>query len=292
MSELNRIDDLRQEALVLTRRQQFEEAAVLYDQALSLATDETMRELLTINKADALIALERGGPEVQALPMILMRRRNAHHAFLAAYALMYKHRLANDVKRSIFYGQIALDAANEASQAFWKLAALNDLGIAYEIDSQFANAIDCFEQALVCMDSVADSSEQAFSRIAVIGNLGYNKLLIHETVEGLRLMHSVVESIESQNLKAESYIDLCYGYLDLEQFEKAIHYGQIGLDLATEERQVRNAHYLLGEAAYKAGEMEKANFHFDELARYYPQFRNLKSLLFAIDVRSMLNLKL
>jgi hypothetical protein len=38
--------------------------------------------------------------------------------------------------------------------------------------------------------------------------------------------------------------------------------------------------------------MEKASFHFDELARYYPQFRNLKSLLFAIDMRSMLNLKL
>ena len=32
--------------------------------------------------------------------------------------------------------------------------------------------------------------------------------------------------------------------------------------------------------------------HFDELARYYPQFRNLKTLLFAVDLRSMINLKL
>ena len=292
MSERNRIDDLRQEALALTRRQQFEEAIGLYDEALALASDEETRELLTLNKADTMIALERSGPEVQALPMILMRRRNAHHAFLAAYALMYKFRLANDTKRSIFYGQVALDAAGEADEAVWKIAALNDLGIVYEIDSQFANAISCFEQALACIDSVDNSVEQAFTRVAVVGNLGYNKLLIHETLEGLRLMHSVIDSIESQNLRAESYIDLCYGYLDLEQYQKAMYYGEMGLETATEERQIRNAHYLLGEAAYKLDDIEKASSHFDELARYYPQFRNLKSLLFAIDIRSMLNLKL
>ena len=61
---------------------------------------------------------------------------------------------------------------------------------------------------------------------------------------------------------------------------------------ATEARQIRNAHYLLGEVAYKLGDSDQAHFHFDELAKFYPQFRNLKSLLFAIDLRSMVNLKL
>ena len=59
-----------------------------------------------------------------------------------------------------------------------------------------------------------------------------------------------------------------------------------------EPRQVRNAHYLLGEVAYKAGDVETADFHFGELARQYPEFRNLKSLLFAIDLRSMVNFRL
>jgi hypothetical protein len=40
------------------------------------------------------------------------------------------------------------------------------------------------------------------------------------------------------------------------------------------------------------GDVEAAEEHFDELARFYPQFRHLKSLLFAIDLRSMINLKL
>ena len=69
-------------------------------------------------------------------------------------------------------------------------------------------------------------------------------------------------------------------------------HGEAGLEGATDARQIRNAHYLLGEVAYKAGDSDLAHFHFDELSKFYPQFRNLKSLLFAIDLRSMVNLKL
>jgi TolA-binding protein len=102
----------------------------------------------------------------------------------------------------------------------------------------------------------------------------------------------VLEEIESSSAKAESLIDLCYGYVELQQYDKALQYGNAGLELAAEPRQIRNAHYLLGEAAYKAGDIETAELHFDELSRFYPQFRNLKALLFAIDLRSMVNLKL
>ena len=51
-------------------------------------------------------------------------------------------------------------------------------------------------------------------------------------------------------------------------------------------------HYLLGEVAYKMGDISLAEFHFDKLAAFYPDFRHLKSLLFAIDLRSMVNIKL
>ena len=39
-------------------------------------------------------------------------------------------------------------------------------------------------------------------------------------------------------------------------------------------------------------DIERAELHFDKLAAFYPDFRHLKSLLFAIDLRSMVNLKL
>lgn len=294
MSEPRRLqcEDLRQQALASVRAEEFETALALYDQALALASDDERRELITINKADALIAMERSGPEVQALPSILMRRRNVHHTFLAGYALMYKHRLANETKRAIFYGQIALDAAAEADEAFWKLAALNDLGIVYEIDSQFHQAIDCFEQALTLLSTLEDHSQQNFSRVAIFQNLGYNKLLIGKTTEGIAMIEGVLDAIQVPSSLSDSYIDLCYGYLDLLQFDKAREFGEKGLAMASEPRQLRNAHYLLGEVAYKSGDMDAAENHFEELARFYPQFRSLKRLLFTIDLRSMLNLKL
>jgi tetratricopeptide (TPR) repeat protein len=295
MSELNsRIEELRQEALAKVRSEEFDDALAMYDEALSLATDEEVRELLTINKAETLIVVDRGGPEVQALPMILMRRRNARHTFLAAYALMYKHSLANESKRAIFYGQIALDAANEADQSIWKLRVLNEFGLVYQTDSQFAKAMECFEQALACMEQVGEGTDISFSRVAIIGNLGYNKMISGETREGLQLTHRVLDVIDEvpQHVKSDAYLDLCYGYLDLDEYEKARGYGELALQFAWEDRQVRNAHYLIGETAYKAGDIETAELHFEQLAKFYPEFRHLKSLLFAIDLRSMINLKL
>lgn len=289
---VSRVESLRQAALAHVRNETYDEALSLYDQALELTSDEETHELITINKADALIAMERSGPEVQQLPMILMRRRNHHHTFLAAYALMYKHRLQKESKRGIFYGQVALDAAQEAGEPLWKLGALNDLGIIYEADSQFEKAIDCFEQALALVDDVSNTADQQFGRAAIVQNLGYNKLLVGEIEHGIELLRSIVDRIEGVGTLADAHLDLCFGYLETEDYERARYHGEIGLANAVEARQTKNAHYLLGEVAYKSGDVETASFHFDELARHYPEFRNLKSLLFAIDLRSMVNFRL
>jgi tetratricopeptide (TPR) repeat protein len=287
---IDRVEELRQAGLARVRSEEYEQALEIYDEALSIASTDEKRELITINKADAMIALDRSGPEVQQLPAILMRRRNLHHAFLAAYALMFKHRMKSETKRGIFYGQLALDIASEANEALWKLGALNDLGINYEMDSQFEKAIECFEEALALMTS--SGLHDSFGQTALISNLGYNKILTGKTAEGLYLMHSILEKIDGRGSLAEAYIDLCFGYLDLNDLENARRYGDLGLEMAIDNRQVRNAHYLLGEIAYKLGDTESAEAHFEELARFYPQFRNLKSLLFAIDLRGMVNLKL
>ena len=286
------IEELRDAALAQVRAGEYESALRIYDEALQRDCDDATRELLTINKADAMIALDRGGPEVQALPMILMKRRNLHHTFLAAYALMFKHRVVSECKRALFYGQIALDAAEEADQSFWKIAVLNDLGIVYEMDSQFVRAIECLERALALIDAIPDETQQSFSRVAIISNLGYNRILINETQDGIRMIESVLDQIESPASLSDSCIDLCYGYLEIENLEKARYFGEKGLTLAETPRQIRNAHYLLGELAYQSGDHAAAEEHFDALARFYPEFRNLKRVLFAIDLRSMINLKL
>ncbi len=149
----SRVEQLRQAGLAKVRENDLEAGLALYDEALALVLDEAARELITINKADALIALERGGPEVQELARVIMRRRSPRHVCLAAYALQYKNRLEGDFKRALFYGQLALNAAEEASDLAYKRAVLVDLGNVYEMDSQISRAIECFESALAVLDS-------------------------------------------------------------------------------------------------------------------------------------------
>jgi tetratricopeptide (TPR) repeat protein len=292
MSNALRAEELRKAALSKHRAGEIDESIAIYDQALALAEDDEQHELITINKADAMIQAERIGPEVQALPAIVMRRRKPHHTFLAAYSLVFKYRMSNELKRATFYGELALKTAEEADEPFWTGAALNELGSIYDTDSQFDKAIDCFDRAVKLIERLEDASAHDASYGTALENLGAAKISNGDYAEGVEIIERGLDYIVAPSYRAEAFIDLCYGYLAIENLEKARLYGDAGLELAAEPRQIRNVHYLLGEVYYKLDDLDRAEFHFDELCRFYPEFRNLKSLLFAIDLRSMVNLKL
>ena len=285
-------EELRRSALAKVRSGEVEEALSMYDAALAVVEDEEARELIAINKADAMIAIERSGPEVQSLPTIVMRRRNLRHVYLAAYALVFKYRMEKELKRATFYAQLALETAEEANEPLWKIGALNELASIYDIDSKFASAIACGEQAVALIEQLDNPVEHRLAYGLALENLGASRLLNNEIEEGIALVEKALPFIAAPMHVAEAYIDLCFGYLAAENLERAGQYGQEALELATESRQIRNGHYLLGEVAYKMGDIALAEFHFDKLAAFYPDFRHLKSLLFAIDLRSMVNLKL
>ncbi len=290
LDAVSRVEELRQAGLAKVREYELESAIDFYDKALELCDDDESRELITINKADAMIALERSGPEVQELARVIMRRRNPRHVCLAAYALQYKHRLEGDFKRALFYGQLALQAADESNDLAYKRAVLVDLGNIYEMDSQIDRAVESFEQALGLLDDAGDLHN--LSRGYTLENLGYCKLLKGDAEEGIAMIHDALRYLHDPLGLVEAYVDLCYGYLDRGDLQQARAYGEKALECATDSRHIRNAHYLLGEVAYTSGDGERADHHFDQLARFYPDFKNLKSLLFAIDLRSMVNLKL
>ncbi len=294
MSEqlLTGAEELRRAALAKVRTGEIEDALQMYDAALRQAEDEETRELIIINKADAMIAIDRSGPEVQALPTIVMRRRNLRHVYLAAYALVFKYRVEKELQRATFYAQLALQTAEEANETLWKVLALNELGSISDMDSKFEKAIACGEQAIALLDQMENRDEHDFTYALTLENLGASKLLNDQFAEGVQLIERALPSIVSPMYVAEAYIDLCFGYLGLENLEQARHFGEAALELAAEPRQIRNAHYLLGEVAYKMGDIQLAEFHFDKLAAFYPNFRHLKTLLFAIDLRAMVNLKL
>jgi tetratricopeptide (TPR) repeat protein len=285
-------EQLRREGMTKLRVNALEEAIHLFDEASAHTADSEMLELIGINKSRALIQMGVAGPEVQKLPQIIMRRANPRHVSLAAFSLQYKFRIEGDYSRAAMYGRIALDAANEIGEQSWVAAILLELGNIAIFDSRNKEAISHYEDALGMIDVVSDPE---LTRAIIYQNLGYCRMLEDDVDGGLSLIHEAIGLMIASGAEgylAESYIDLCFGYLENESLDKAREFGTLGLELATEDRQVRNAHYLLGEVAYKSGDTVGAQRHFGHLSRFYPDFPHLTDLLLAIDLRSMVNLKL
>lgn len=288
-----RAEQIRLEALTRFQNKEFDEALELLDQAQALSSDDEFRELVTINKAGVLIEMRVEGPEVQALPQIVLRRPNVRHTFLAAYNLQNRFSLKNEFSRAYNYVRIALEMAEEAGDEWWKIGALNATGNICVYESNTAEAIEHYTSLLELIDS---SDEKLYLSHAIAQqNLGYCLLIEGDPARGVELIHEAIEAmnrIGATGHLPESYVDLCYGYLELDRLDDAWHYGNLGLEFAVEQRQVRNAHYLLGEVAYKQGDHEGAESHFAQLGSHYPDFPNLTSILMALDLRKVVNFKL
>ena len=292
------VEELRREGLRLYYASALDEALPFFDRALALAEDGETRDLLTIHKASVHVALQKSTPEVQALPAIIMRRRGLRG--LAAYHLATKFENEKDYARARFYLDIALEAANEAEDHRLRVVTTIDLGNLCVYDSRPDEAIEYYDAALALLQdatvlaAVSETEAQLWAAFAT-QNLGYCRVIGETPGDGIPLLLRAIEMLDACDghaYAAESHLDLCLGYLELGQLEAARIHGEIGLRDATEDRQVRNGHYLLGEVAYTLGDIEAAQHHFDQLAQYYPDFPNLRNLLFAIDLRKIVNFKL
>jgi len=283
---------IRQLGLDAMWQGRFDDAIDRYDEALGLAQDDETRELITIGKAEALIAAEREGAEIAALPAIVMRRRTPRNVYYAAYTLMRKHNEADDRPRALFYGEIARDAATELGDPFSRAKVLNTMGIILTADSRFADAIDCFDTSLAALALVRDrDAEVAVSRSLVLGGLGGAKVIGGDYEEGVRLLEGVLPQMANDYYRAEVVLDLCYGYLELGRLSEAEYFGIEGLELATVQRQTRNANHLLGEVMVRTNRYEEADRYFTEVAGFYPQYPNVKELLFTVDLCEVVNWK-
>ena len=270
------------------------EAAIdTYDRALKLTASDDVRELVTIRKAEALIAAEREGSEVNALPAIVMRRRSPRHVYHAASLLARRYvELLDDRKRALFYAEIARRAADELEESFARVTALNTLGTILVIESQFKQAIDLFEQALSVVAREPEQNERLTKiRDSVVGNLGGANVLSGRYDEGIILLEAVLPRMDVDYLIAEVCLDLCFAYTEQGHYKQAERYGQRALNLSVMRRQVRNANHLLGEICMRTERYDEADSYFDVVASYYPDFKNVKQLLVAVDLCSVVNWK-
>jgi tetratricopeptide (TPR) repeat protein len=293
MSERDR-EALRlcEEGLQLMWRGEVEDAICVYDRALAVVEADEERELITIRKAEALIAAEREGAEIAALPGIVMRRRSSRHVYLAAGTLMRRFVESEDRRRAIFYGEIARDAASSLNEPLAHASILNHLGITLVADSQFVTAIDALEDGLEAL-SVLDTGREDVSALeaSLLVNLGGAKVLRGESAEGVGILESVFSRLDDDYTVAEACLDLCFGYLQLERYDIAENYGRRALGLASVKRQVRNANHLLGEVCVRTQRYDESDAFFEVVASFYPDFKNVKQLLVSVDLSSVVNWK-
>lgn len=269
-----------------------DEALAAYDLAHALATSEESRELITIRKAEALIAVERDGPEVSALAAIVMRRRSSRHVYMASAVLVRRYSNLEDRRRAIFYGDIASTAVVDLHDPFARAALLNNLGVVLVEDSQFDRAIQAFTDALLCIDAIPSHSHAGPLRCSATLNLGGAKILNDVYDEGIQLIESVILEVDDAEWRADALLDLSLGYVNLEDFDTAEELAREALSLASTRRQIRNGNHLLGEICTRTGRWDEADVHFDVVAGFYPGFKNLKQLLTAVDLCKIVNWKL
>jgi len=267
-------------------------AIEVYDRAAVIAASDETRELITIRKAEALIASEREGAEVAALPGIVMRRRSPRHVYLAAGTLMRRFVENDDRRKAIFYGEIASTAANELGEPIARASVLNHLGVTLVADSQFSAAINTFTEASQVLEGCDPARDEIRSlRPVVLGNLGGAQVLNGNVREGIHVLESVLTELDEEYNVIEGYLDLCFGYMELERYDVAELYGRRALEIATVKRQVRNANHLLGEICLRSERYDEADRFFDVVAGYYPDFKNVKQLLVAVDLCAVVNWK-
>ena len=272
-------------------RGEVDEALAEYDVALEDASAEEIRELITIRKAEALIAVERDGPEIAALAAIVMRRRSSRHVYMASAVLLRRYSNLQDRRRAIFYGDIASNAVVELDDAFARAALLNNLGVVLVEDSQFGRAIESFEGALESIAAVPQHPHAEPLRVSATVNLGGAKIMNDDYESGIELIETVILHVDDAEWRADALLDLSLGYLNVEEFDTAEELAREALSLACTRRQVRNGNHLLGEICTRTGRWDEADVHFDVVAGFYPGFKNLKQLLTAVDLCKIVNWK-
>jgi tetratricopeptide (TPR) repeat protein len=288
-------EDLRSRAQRAVDAGRLEEAAELIARALAWARDHGTPQQVdhaVCNQAAVAIQLGRGEAHLPRLREILLRSGDPASCRLAAYHISLYYEVTKNFKKSLFYARIARDRAELLGVSDWLAASHNQLGNALLGESFVEDACGEYEQALALMPA-----ERSVGRALILNNLGYCRILQRRFGDGYSLLFASLADL--RRFRAERYqvlvqLDLCFAHLETGRYRHARRRGDAALALATRTGQtdaIKNALYLLGEAANLSGEIETARGYFTRLHRdFFPDATYLPGFLLAVDVRKLINL--
>jgi tetratricopeptide (TPR) repeat protein len=279
----------------------FERSAALFAEAEEIARrigDVDLADRAFCNRCSVLVELDQGTDQIPKLKEILLRSSDTRNRFLAAYCTGVAYYISEDFERAQSYARRATGLAAEFGDRSLENRSLNLVGTLAARASLFEEAEDAFRR---CLE--AHRAGEGYQRVMaaqVEDNLGYVLLCTERLFEGLRhceRARSVMEELGAENYLYETLQDLCYGYVLVDDLDRAKECGTRALELAIEhsdEQIAKNCLFLLSEIAVRRGDTFGARRYLHELTAYYPEAgvsEEIIEVFLATDLTTVVNLR-
>lgn len=290
-------DGLLRENRTAFGRHELGQALELGERALRWAEefgDRADVDLARCVKYTALVHMGQGDSVVRELQKILMRSDRSLVRHVAAHNISCYYGEIEDVSKSFFYAQLALEHAEKTGCDFRLAASHNRLGNLQILQSKFSEAREHYEKAL---EHIAE--DQVPERLGLIANIGYCDVACGRFVEGFESLFTarrgyIQIKMGHNTAHCRLRLSFCFAYLEVERPHHARLHGLAGLKMAEEcgnPDLVKKALYLLGEVEKLAGDDLTAFSHYARLQEeYYPDNPFLPDLLLENDTNKLVNL--
>jgi len=297
----DRCEDLLRQAQVALEHGKLEEAYRLASAAEHLAAehgDEELSDRAFCNACAFAIELGQAADQVPRLKQILLRSSNSRNRFLAAYYTAVAYDLDDDLAKAMSYAQRANELGAGLDEPELMARSANLAGNLALRDSNFTDAEDCYGRALTAHRGL--DGYHRLMEAQEMDNMGYVLMCTDRADEGIALCEdarSTLEAMEDVHYLPQTLQDLCYGYLLVDELDRAHKLGEKALDLAagvSDPLVVKNCLFLLSEVAVRRGDTFRARRYLRELTTHYPEVgvsEEIIDVFLATDLTTVVNLR-
>jgi len=260
--------------------------------------DQDLADRAFCNAVAFAIELDQATEQLPRLKRILLGSSNPRNRFLAAYYTAVAYDLSDELAKASSYAHRATDLATEIDEPELQARSANLAGNLALRESDFADAETCYARAMSVHRGMV--GYHRLMEAQEIDNMGYVLMCTERVNEGITLCEKargILEAMEDRQYLHQVQQDLCYGYLLIDNLDRAQLNGEGALDLAVEVPDplvVKNCLFLLSEVAVRRGDTFRARRYLRELTTHYPEVgisEEIIDVFLVTDLTTVVNLR-
>jgi tetratricopeptide (TPR) repeat protein len=272
--------------------------AIAAEEVAAAHGDQDLADRAFCNAVAFAIELDQATEQLPRLKKILLGSLNPRNRFLAAYYTAVAYDLSDELDKATSYAYRATDLATDIDEPELQARSANLAGNLALRESNFTDAEACYSKAMAAHRGAA--GYHRLMEAQEIDNMGYVLMCTERVDQGIALCERAREMLEA--MEDTLYLhqvkqDLCYGYLLIEDLDRAQLNGEGALDLAVEIPDplvVKNCLFLLSETAVRRGDSFRARRYLRELTTHYPEVgvsEEIIDVFLATDLTTVVNLR-